>query len=425
MEAWEQEIKRAVNPALPGEIEQQIHHTLAQIPRKDRKVKMFYAVPAVALAGFLLFGATSISPVIAETVSTIPVLGSIFETIGTIGEKKASELGLPARLNQQVHIDGQTVTFTESLYDGSGIIHIGYVRQSGSSDFLNNIQVTIDGKRLTDYNGGASGERFDNGTFAGIYTIETSEKLEDSFNLRLSSPDLSWSVELPVKRQGSTTAHTIHETKKWQNRSMIYEQIGLYPSATILSVRWLMNEYTDGYTLLNYQIFDDQGRVLQPFGNRASGQPAEDGKYQVKSYFTYEPLEDVPKSLTIRPYLGNGSATGSETKKLWNGKEIELSQGKAGSIKIQQVYQKNNRLTLTYEVNGELTYQRSSRIWLENQDGERYETLIQPHRVEGSVRQYQAAFAVKDQNDKIIIGTGHFEPIKYLDELEISLDFNE
>lgn len=424
MEQWEQAIQKTVNTPVPREMEDLIKRTLHQLPRKKRKASMYAALPAAVITVIALFGITAISPAFAQTMREIPVVGHIFDKVGHIGERKASRQGLASLLGRQVVIDGESVTFTEILYDGSGI-HIGFIKRSDSLDFTNHLQVSIDGERLTDYSSGTSGRTLENGDFAGIFTIEAHQDIPDSFALGLSSADgESWSVELPVKSQGDQQVYLMNETRQWRDKTMIYDKIGFYPTSTVLSLRWLLDKESDGYSVIHYQIFDDQGRVLQPFGDGAQGRPTENGQYLVSSQFTYEPVDALPKSLTIKPYLGSGSATGTATQP-WEGEGFELSQGAAGSIKIEKVEQEDRNFTITYEVEGELTSQRTSRVWIENQFGQRYEPIQQPHRIEGTVRQYQATFAAKNANDDVIIGTEQFQPIDYLEDLAITFEINK
>ncbi|QYR19142.1 DUF4179 domain-containing protein [Paenibacillus sp. sptzw28] len=424
MEQWEEAIKQTVNPSVPSELEDRIMHTLNQLPRQARKRKMYYALPAVVLAVVILFGARAISPVFAETIRSIPVIGSIFELVGNVGERKASQDGLVSPLGQQVVIDGKTVTFTESLYDGSSI-HIGFINDTGNFEFWNHTQISIDGKRLTSYNADLSGSRtLADGSFAGIYTIHPNQEIPEAFTLELSSlDDRSWHVAIPMKLQGDEHAYLINDARVWRDMTMLYDKTVFNSTSATLSIRWFSNEKRELPSVMNYQIFDDKGRVLQIFSHNGKDTPTEDGQYVYSSQLNFERMDPIPKSLTIKPYLGSGM-TGLETKR-WEGKSLELSQGEAGSVRIEHIEQKNNTFTMTFEVEGELTSDRTRYVWLENQYGVGYDVLQYPQRVEGTVNQYQAVFTSTNPNDDVIIGTEQFHPKDYIDDLTITVEISK
>lgn len=431
MEKWEHELKKNVNRIMPNEIENRISHTLHRLPRKKRKTKVYYSLTAAILAVCMLIGATFVSPAFAETVRSIPIIGSVFEKVGNIGEQKASQKGFTTPLGQQVEINGQTIIFTESLYTGSSI-HIGFIipdydsQGSKSPDsFLEKpLQYTIDGKPLHGYSGGQSGEMLGNGDFAGTIEIKADEDIPDSFTLGLSSLNgESWHAEIPVKLQGENEAYLVNETREWKDRTVVYDKVSFFPTSTEISLH-IMDEKLSDYLIEDFQVYDDQGRVLQPFGGGGSGRKTENGQYLYKSEHSFEPLDIMPKSLTLKPYIGGDAETGTERKQ-WNGEGFELSRGEVGSIKIENVEHKKNHFTVTYEVEGELTNQRTRSLWMENQDGERFEEIQALSRVDSSVNKYQATFASKNANDDVIICTDKFQTIDYIEELEITINLNK
>jgi len=425
MEQWEQAIQQKMNPPVPSEIENRITRTLHRLPRQQRRRRTYYALPALVLAVVMLFGATAFSPALAETVRSIPVIGSIFELVGNVGERKAGQDRLASPFGQQAVIDGNTVTFTESLYDGTSI-HIGYLNESGSHEFWPHVQVSIDGEPLMDYSSYSGGRTLADGSFAGIHTIRSGQALPDAFTLELSSRDEpSWHVAIPMEVRGDEHVFLLNDARAWRDTTMVYDKLVFNATSTTLYVRWLTDEQGSNHPpVIHYQLFDDEGRVLQTFGNGAKGRPTEAGQYVFVSDFIYEPVEPLPQSLTIKPYVGSGSPTGTATGR-WEGDSFELSQGEAGSLRIERVERKDHTYTMTYEVEGELTAQRTTHVWMENQHGARYEVVRSPQRVEGTANRYQAAFASPNPDDDVIIGTAQFQPIDYLEDLIMTFTIAE
>ena len=81
---------------------------------------------------------------------------------GDIGVKKGKDEGLTTELGEQVEVDGQLITFTETLYDGREI-RIGYILEVNESDrgpyFMNNLELLIDGKSIGSYGMGGKNQR--------------------------------------------------------------------------------------------------------------------------------------------------------------------------------------------------------------------------------------------------------------------------
>ncbi|MFD1953103.1 DUF4179 domain-containing protein [Paenibacillus thailandensis] len=413
MDKWEQELKKHVDLALPDSIDERIQLTLSQIKRKHNKSsKLRHGATAAVASLVLIFGLSSLSPVFAEAMKSLPLVESIFELGGDAGMKRGNQLQLTAKIGQQVQIEDQLVTFTESLYDGSNI-NLGIIVTEKDEDplaFATGIVYTVDGEVL-EYGGNSSLEKLGDGTYAGTISITPDRQLPDSFVLGILSRDQTKTLaEIPVKRQGGSHTYTIAQTRIWNDIEVNYEAVTLFPTTTEINFQ-LRNTDSAFWEL---QIYDEQGRVLQPISHHARGS---DNQVEVKTYF--EPLETIPKQLTIKPYL---SSFESDTKwsGKWNGTPITLSQGKAGALTILDRKWENNQLTLTYEVTGERIFEQMNQIWLEDRNGNRYFKETAPIRIHGS-SQYQVTFSNVTNIDTIYICTAQVN-IHYLEELAVTVD---
>lgn len=154
----EQLLKRSVNRSMPPMINDRVDRTLKQLPRKKRRNKLIYTLAAMSISLFLVFGLILISPVFANTMKEMPIVGSAFEMIGDWRMKKGKTSGFTTDLGEQIEIDGKTVTFTETLYDG-GTLYIGYLIEGNTtnkaSDLLDHLDFFIKGKGQSIMGGGS------------------------------------------------------------------------------------------------------------------------------------------------------------------------------------------------------------------------------------------------------------------------------
>ena len=191
----------------------------------------------------------------------------------------------------------------------------------------------------------------------------------------------------------------------------------------------MMDEKTfvdDKYMMLDYLVMDDKGRVLQPFSSGGGGGGPVNGKVLHTFNYYYEPLQTIPNSLTIKPYLVDVNESSPKIERVkWEGKKITLSQGKIGHLTILELTEDNGITTVTYEVDGEDLYNQSNAIWLEDSNGIRYQSEQPPIRVDGSINQYQASFSETPTSNDLYITTVTMSQPNYLKELEVTIDLKE
>lgn len=434
MEKWEQQLKNDVNQSVPSIIDRRVEETLNSLPRKKTaKQKIYYGLSAAAIAVSMTFGLSIISPTFANTIKEIPIIGSAFEFVGNIGVKKGKEAGLTTELGEQIEVDGQMITFTETLYDG-GEIHIGYIAQRDENNknphFMNHLELFIDGKHIGSYGMGGNESKMDNGLYAGTISIRVREEVPDSFVLGIRPYEgKSWSVELPVERKGEHQTFIVSKVEQTDDLSILFDKINFFPTSTEISLRLVIDEEafdTDKYRDLDYIVIDDKGRVLQPFSGGGGGGGPVNGKvlHSFKQY--YEPLQPIPQSLTIKPYLMDLNETTPTRKRVkWEGEKITLSQGKIGDLTILESQEVNGVKTLTYEVKGENLYQQATAIWLEDSNGNWYHSEQPAVRVDGTVNQYQVSFTKFPSSDDMYISTVKMDSPNFIEELETTIDFSK
>ncbi len=386
------------------------------------QIQRFLFIVAIALYSIFFPSQT-----FADTENSVSTNESVFEKVGDIGEKRASELGITTPFKEKVKINGQTVLFTESLYDGSSI-HLAFLIKPDnknnanlSNGFWDDIIFTRNGKRLMLDGMGARGKSLDNGDYAGTATIKLHEGVPDSFMLGITSShtDRSWYVEVPIKLKGERTTFPVNETKRWRALDLTYDKITFFPTSTEISFRYMIDEERIRNTSIGLNVYDNQGRILQPLSGGGGGRPAKNGQVLVTSSYYFEPLDNLPKSVTVKPYLlRTGSYKPETVRKKWEGKGFTLSQGDIGALNVINVENKDGLLTITYQIEGDRDYSQATAVWVEDTDGKRYPNTHPPKRLEGGKNKYKMTFSSVDHLDDIYIGTSHLRSIKYIDELE-------
>ncbi|NEU29248.1 DUF4179 domain-containing protein [bacterium LRH843] len=434
MEKFEKQLKKNVNETLPQNVDDRINATLQQLSKKKRFSKVYYGIGAAIATLFLTFGLSYLSPTFADTVKTIPVIGSVFEKVGNIGVKKANEQGLTTLLGEQIEVNGQRITFTESLYDGAEI-HLGYIMETirpnhaqSSHNFLHEIELMINGRSIGGYGMGARDEPIGDGSYVGTMSIRVTDGVPDSFMLGIRSRE--GSIEIPVERQGEYESYLANQTKETNDLTMFYDKITFFPTSTEISFRKIIDEdryQDDTYMHMDYQLIDNEGRVLQPLGGGGGGGGAEKGKFVHSFQYYFEPLDSVPTTLTVKPFLYDRSEKEPEiVKKKWDGSELVLSQGEIGQLTIVDVMNENGVATFTYRVDGEDFYQQAISIWLEDSDGNRYDTDQPPKRMNETINQYQASFSsVPNSEEGLYICTAKMSAPKFLKELEVTIELGK
>lgn len=433
MEEWEKHVRAKVNRTLPNSIEDRIEKTLQQLPQKKRKLPL-YGLTAAFAAFTILFGLSFLSPAIANTIKSLPVIGTAFEFVGDIGVKKGKLEGLTVELGEQVEVDGQLITFTESLYDG-GEIHIGYLIDSKHGEyrslFSNHLQLLVNGRDLGSYGMGGHEEEIKAGLYAGTFSVQVREGLPETFLLGIKPREgKAWFVELPVEKKGNNKSFIVNKIREHNDLVILFDQITVFPTSTELSLRLIMDEdaafLEDEYMLLDYQIIDSDGRVLQPLGGGGGGEGPKNGQLTFSYQYYFEPLETIPQALTIKPYLRVPQTTAPKrVQQKWQGTALTLSQGEMGEITILDIRKDQEHITLTSIVEGDDLYRQANAVWLEASDGTRLDSDTPAKRIPGTTNQYELTFSTSLPVEDLVLSTVQIKGPLFLEELEVLVELTK
>ncbi|SMF91656.1 protein of unknown function [Paenibacillus uliginis N3/975] len=306
---------------------------LNQKKQSVRKKRRFAGIlAATAASTLLIIGSGFISPVMAETLKNIPVVGSLFIKAGDEGLKKASKQGLTTHANQSVTHEGTTLSISELLYDGS---RISMVLTRETSDGKNEtfrdwwdhiddknqasyIRFFVDDKELNvGYTMSYTGEDAKNST---IITLSP-DSLPDEFKWNVVIWDIKteqqFKLIIPVKK--NTTNNVIlkpEELKSHDNINMTIKKLEITPATMRLEltitgkpgqdIKEIEEAIPSQYKIMgsidiNYDVMNDKGELAGSIGGNGYGS---DGIYEYT--FMFEPFRALPQSITIKPYVQKG-----------------------------------------------------------------------------------------------------------------------
>lgn len=318
---------------LPEAIRMRLDNTYRMLeisPPVQKKRGLPGLLIAVAAAGLLLIGSGFISPVMAEALKNIPIIGSIFLNDGDEGLKTATRQGMTTEVQQSITHDGTTMSISELMYDGSRISMVltrqtsdgtnepfGQLgSQASQQGEVNGIRFYADGEELGNYGYSISGVG-KGAPNSDIVTLSP-EGLPDEFTLEVAIRDISVSkpfrFNIPVKN--SAADHTVlssEELKVHDNIHMSISSFNITPATMQMIVnitgkpgqdlkefiQSVPNQYkAEEFINMDYEVTNEKGDVAKSLGAMGSGSGS-----TLKFTFMYEPFPTKPKSIKIRPYV--------------------------------------------------------------------------------------------------------------------------
>ncbi|MFX3636713.1 MAG: DUF4179 domain-containing protein [Candidatus Pristimantibacillus sp.] len=286
---------------------------------------------AAAILGVTLIASGFVSPVMADTLKQIPVLGQIYslwgEKNGDPGLQQAEDF--ITNVNQSVTHGKVTMNIPTLLFDGTRILmhvttpgnRLASEPNSPPSEInkgaVDKFEVLYKGQPLNwDY------EFMDGETASSLIvqvssTTSTNQSVQfpDQFdlnvNVTLKGDDIPFQFVVPVTKSTPATILTSKETKHHNNINLQISKLEITPITTQVSVEYktkpgqrieemlasIPSQYKNAkgsIIALQYDIVDEHGVQLKPIG----GHPISES-YNIR----FEPFKTLPRSVTIKPYL--------------------------------------------------------------------------------------------------------------------------
>jgi hypothetical protein len=306
-----------------------------------RRVRTAGLITASAVvAGLCILGAGFVNPAMANALSKLPLVGSLFGQAGDTGLKTAAEQGLTTKMNARQTHDGVTFKISEMMYDGTRMSMV-LTRETNDGDNpplkewsdatteetiamwkkqgkeASKIEVRANGKKLNVSTALTSDILHNNSSILTVQpnvaeTHTTSFDLPDAFNLEVVIRDATigryFTLSFPVKK---TTSQSIvlasEETKSYNGLVMRIKKLEMTEATSQLEVNLSgkgeaeMEELGDS---LMYDIQNERGESADAMSG--SGSPGADpGTYVNTVEFT--PFPSLPKTITVKPYHWKGT----------------------------------------------------------------------------------------------------------------------
>jgi hypothetical protein len=257
----DQAIRRALRQSeerLPEQVRQRIDKTFASLPERKNRIwakSVVYAAASIltVFVASLIIG--FMSPTMAQVLSRLPFVGSVFEVTGDSGLQVSSREGLATVVNQTVNDQGIEITLNEVIYDGIrlsvGLVHDAepHLRFMPGFDSLQ-----IDGKPVHFSMGGVTNTISADQT-ATVLTFTPHEPLPERFHmaLKLEAMEITengerntiegdWKFETEVVRlsEGITTYAFDPLLEKTDGRvTMRIREVKFTPITTMVSFEWI------------------------------------------------------------------------------------------------------------------------------------------------------------------------------------------
>ncbi|TYP79126.1 DUF4179 domain-containing protein [Paenibacillus methanolicus] len=306
----EQELKKAGNdqPAMSPLVRARLDETYANIggiqPKRKGRTRwtgLRLIAASTAAAGVLGIGvlATAFaSPAMADSIRSLPVIGSIFSTLqGDSGLRAAGEQGLFATVNREVSHEDVKLKVTDTIYDGTRVAFLLTVEAPNLKDGVyDNGRKTVklgsaidqvvlkgenDGGAISSlsgagglFYGGAGKEHPNTLVFEQVLPYanpnDAPDVFEASVTIKLDGIDHEFAFDIPFRKTMQASIEITPDAKS-ENGDYRFQvaNVGVTPVTTRILTEL---EYKHAFVLTNKEerrltrvgiaVFDDQGRRL-------------------------------------------------------------------------------------------------------------------------------------------------------------------
>ncbi|MEE4565082.1 DUF4179 domain-containing protein [Paenibacillus polymyxa] len=329
------------------------NHSSSHRPVKRFLRRTAITAASAALIGVMIIGSAYVSPTMAESLKQVPLVDSVFKLAGDLGLQTADQKGLATSSNLSVTHSGITLEVPQIIFDGTRLV-VALEKSGGDSqhqllypttntqgqeeDMVEKIDLSINGTSI-DSNSSAFNLMYgrpgkDNNSMLIAY-------MRDPASGKAALPD-QFELEVYAKLKGVSEPFriqtTVHKTKinnkilqPQMSKSNPYlaftvEKLEMTPITTKITTSFKMltdiahmpdeytvereynnmkNGHTNQYTkkeldILDYAVFDEQGRELQLLSGSGVPQTKERDS---KMITLFTPFVDTPQKIIFKPYI--------------------------------------------------------------------------------------------------------------------------
>lgn len=296
--------------------------------RRSFRKKAVYCASAAVVGFGLLVSSAAFSPAMANIVSKIPIIGTVFSESGEPGLEHVNEQGLTNVVGATKSVGGTSITLEEVFFDETRLT-IGFSMTSDNpiEEFYLSTgpNITINGKGFSNASTYRETEISPNYR-TGIINIDSIDNLPEEFTLGvtfISKDGKQWDFSTPVNVKTNVQSVAINHSQEVEGIELAVTDLKVSPAGLQFTFSASSDEeknyLSNGY--LDFRVVDDKGKELMSYSGGSKIQTI-DGKEQLTGTRLFDPITADVKTITVIPYfkfhLGGSSvemdAAGNEIK---------------------------------------------------------------------------------------------------------------
>lgn len=286
--------------------------------RRTKTIKYSSLVACGICVSLLGFG--FISPTMAKTLSSVPVIGPIYAQFKDIASHKIEKDELATSIERQDNHSGLTMKVKEAVYDGGRLVIT--VEYKGANTISNTNEekpgfsyVTINGKEVKAAIVSTSQKSKEGNTIIEQheFTLANYGEFGDKIDVSVHGKDLfgktgTWNVAFPLTKVEGEIRKFIPNIKtltKDNLYALTVDQITFSSLSTRIDLTFdypKEMEANDSWPALDYTVTDDKGKIYEG----VSLQVGSTGLYGHHIVLALPPMDNPPRSLTIEPAYLSG-----------------------------------------------------------------------------------------------------------------------
>lgn len=291
--------------------------------RWNSKKRAFVYVFGSFVAAFVILIAFSYqSPVLADSLSKIPIIGSVFGDSDLIGLQQAQKKGLTIQVGETETINGISVTLDEVLYDQNNIT-IGLIMESErvlDEDYFGmEMDFTINGRVNSGFSGSYGEEILSSTSRTAMATISVTDEMPKEFDLGLmlqGDNDENWYFSIPIHQVKDITKIPLQHTEfldsiKLEVLEFSYGDAGAGISFKSIEDGTLADKGIAKGDTIEFKMVDQNGNEVKNHSGGVEGKRVNDNMVYTSNK-QFDPIDSDVTELTITPYLSQSTGGGVE-----------------------------------------------------------------------------------------------------------------
>lgn len=354
-------------------------------------ILVLYKKHVVATITFCLFISmlltfSKLSPTLANTLSSLPFIDSIFKAYGDGGLQKGKDSELVSNIVATSKSNDVEMTIEEAIYDGERI-SFSYVVESKEpiSEYqIDNFNISFKEEARAAIGKSTDAENYEKVTankVAGIGTVnflqneELPKEIEVhpyyavvingkyeifQFEFKLSKTENVKTIAPMITRQNNESEFTVKEIKRT-------------PITTVVNMSFKRPVQKNNDKMLMFQLITNEGEVVPYLDGFIEGTKKTDIEVMNSIQESFEGLDEKnTDSVTIQPMIANLNQTNNLIEIPFRGNGTKLDLGDLGKINIIGVKYTGNVMKLMYELNSRFPFLNPNHFSLKDRMGKVY-----------------------------------------------------